>query len=177
MKSDKNLVRFRGITIEKESARLFRLAERELQKAVDSGNYNKVQDLLTEVKIHAGEEEKLQGLFEELRQETTDRWTKKHGPIKELQVVTDAIGDYCDARTKWYFVFAFETENPNEVSLEKAIASATDYADRLRPIAHASDSEFLPVFNELSNFAQDAWMEFFRAEERLASTLLQVCKD
>lgn len=177
MNSELGMAKYRGVLIDEGTASLFRLAERELRKAIKSGNYGQAQDLLTEVKLNIDDDETLQQLFEELRKDTTEKWTRKHGPIKQSEVIVNAVADFCDARTRWYFTYVFGLEDVDEDSFAEAIQEATAMDAQLKPIANASDAIFLPVFDQLNQYAQEAWVEMYKAEQRLHAAIRQFCID
>ncbi len=37
---------------------------------------------------------------------------------------------------------------------------------QLKPIANASDAVFLPVFDQLNQYAQEAWIEMYKQSQR-----------
>ncbi len=98
-------------------------------------------------------------------------------PIKQSEVIINAVADFCDTRTRWYFTYAFGLEDVNEDSFAEAIQEATAMDAQLKPIANAPDAVFLPIFDQLNQYAQEAWIEMYKAEQRLHAALRQFCMD
>ena len=70
---------FRGVIMNGCEADAFRSMDRRLQRYVDACRPVEAQQVLSEIKDFAGDNESYRQVFETIRQEQDERWRQRHG--------------------------------------------------------------------------------------------------